>query len=134
MVVGGPNERTDYHVNQTPEYFYMFKGDMLLRVVDEGHFKDVPIREGESFLLPGNVPHNPVRFADTVGLVVEQDRPAGVNDKIRWYCSNCREVCHELEFYCYDLGTQVKDAIVDFEGDLQKRTCSCGTINDSRPK
>lgn len=135
MIVGGPNERTDYHVNQTPEYFHQLKGSMCLKVVDEGEFKDVIINEGDSFLLPGNVPHNPVRFADTIGLVVEQDRPEGTNDKIRWYCRNCREKFHEVEFYCSDLGTQVKGAIVAFDGDLDARTCkNCGTLNYSKPQ
>lgn len=135
MIVGGPNARTDYHINQTPEYFHMFKGDMLLKVIDEGEFKDIPITEGDSFLLPPNVPHNPVRFADTIGLVIEQDRPIGVNDKVRWYCTNCKEVVNEVEFYCSDLGTQIKEAIVAFDGDLEKRTCkACGTLNYSKPQ
>ncbi|ODV87290.1 hypothetical protein CANARDRAFT_26703 [[Candida] arabinofermentans NRRL YB-2248] len=135
MIVGGPNERTDYHVNQTPEWFYMYKGDMLLRVVDDGEFKDIPIKDGESFLLPGNVPHNPVRFANTIGIVLEQDRLPGVNDKIRWYCMNCKEICHEIEFYCSDLGTQVKEAIVAFDSNIESRTCNkCGTLNYSKPQ
>lgn len=108
---------------------------MLVRVVDDGVFRDIPIREGESFLLPGNTPHNPVRFANTIGLVVEQDRPEGVNDQIRWYCHNCKEIVYNLEFYCSDLGTQVKDAILSFDGDLEKRTCKkCGTLNYSKPQ
>lgn len=135
MIVGGPNERTDYHVNQTPEYFHQLKGHMCLKVVDDGEFKDVIINEGDSFLLPGNTPHNPVRFANTIGLVVEQDRPEGVNDRIRWYCSNCKAICHEIEFYCSDLGTQVKEAILGFDGDIDARTCnSCGTLNYSKPQ
>jgi 3-hydroxyanthranilate 3,4-dioxygenase len=36
------------------------------------------------FLLPGNVPHSPVRFADTVGIVVEQNRPANSNGITFW--------------------------------------------------
>lgn len=134
MIVGGPNERTDYHINQTPEYFHQLKGAMCLKVVDEGQFRDIIIEEGDSFLLPGNVPHNPVRFANTVGLVVEQDRPEGMNDKLRWYCKGCEKQLHEKEFYCYDLGTQVKDGIEAFDKDMDARTCkSCGHVNLSKP-
>ncbi|QWU89316.1 hypothetical protein CA3LBN_003639 [Candidozyma haemuli] len=135
MIVGGPNERTDFHVNQTPEYFHQLKGKMCLKVVDEGEFKDIVIEEGDSFLLPGNVPHNPVRFANTIGLVVEQDRPENVNDKIRWYCRNCKEIVHEIVFYCSDLGTQVKEAIMSFDGDDDARTCKkCGEYNYAKPQ
>ncbi|CCE82008.1 Piso0_002699 [Millerozyma farinosa CBS 7064] len=135
MIVGGPNERTDYHINQTPEYFHQLKGHMCLKVFDEGSPRDIIIEEGDSFLLPGNVPHNPVRFANTIGLVVEQDRPEGVKDKIRWYCRNCSEINHEIEFYCSDLGTQVKSAIESYDADQEARTCkACNTLNYSRPQ
>lgn len=135
MIVGGPNERTDYHINQTPEWFYQFKGEMLLKVVNDGKFQDIPIKEGESFLLPANTPHSPVRFANTVGVVLEQDRPESMLDKMRWYCKSCGEVCHEEAFHCHDLGTQVKSAIEKFDADLDLRTCKhCGTVNHSRPQ
>lgn len=135
MIVGGPNERTDYHINQTPEYFHQFKGKMCLRVVDEGVFKDIIIEEGDSFLLPGNTPHNPVRFSDTIGLVVEQDRPEGVKDRLRWYCTGCKDVLYEESFFCVDLGTQVKDAILAFDGNMDARSCKkCGTLNYSKPQ
>lgn len=56
---------------------------MVLKIVNtvknadgstKDEFQDVPIKEGEIFLLPGNTPHSPQRFPDTVGLVIEQKR------------------------------------------------------------
>ena len=45
--VGGPNQRKDYHLEEGEELFYMKKGDMVLKILEAGIFKDVPIKEGE---------------------------------------------------------------------------------------
>jgi 3-hydroxyanthranilate 3,4-dioxygenase len=108
---------------------------MLLKVVDSGQFKDIVIREGDMFLLPPDTPHNPVRFANTVGLVLEQRRPEGSTDTMRWYCAECGDVVHEAAFHCTDLGTQIKAAIETFMGDEESRRCGkCGTMADSVPR
>lgn len=145
--MGGPNARTDYHINQTPEWFYQYKGAMVLKVVDEGDtFRDVVIREGDMFLLPPNTPHNPVRFADTVGIVLEQRRPESAIDRMRWYCrreggdgngveEGCGAVVHEASFHCTDLGTQIKAAVEAFRADEALRTCKrCGAVADWCPR
>ncbi|PHH86942.1 hypothetical protein CDD83_9557 [Cordyceps sp. RAO-2017] len=141
MIVGGPNSRTDYHINETPEWFYQYRGAMLLKVVDDGVFRDIVIRQGSMFLLPPNVPHNPVRFADTVGLVLEQRRPDRSLDFMRWYCPRrCAApgaapvVVHEAAFHCTDLGSQIKEAVEDFRRDEAKRTCpNCRHVADWAP-
>jgi 3-hydroxyanthranilate 3,4-dioxygenase len=52
QVVGGPNSRTDYHLDEGPELFYQVEGQMVLKTVQDGEFVDIPIGEGEIFLLP----------------------------------------------------------------------------------
>lgn len=135
MTVGGPNARNDYHINNTEEWFYQYKGDMLLKVVEGGTtFKDIPIKEGEMFLLPANTPHNPVRFADTIGIVIERVRPDTSRDKLRWYCSSGNHktptVVAETNLgHVTNLGTQLKPAIQKWQEDESMRTCKeCGEV------
>ncbi|KAI4277600.1 MAG: hypothetical protein LQ337_001623 [Flavoplaca oasis] len=135
MIVGGPNARSDFHINETAEWFYQYRGSMLLKVVDDAVHRDIPIHEGEMFLLPPNTPHNPVRFADTVGIVLEQPRPKGSQDRLRWYCQNDGEIVHEAAFYMTDLGTQIKEAVNAFRDDEERRKCKkCGELVDMVPR
>jgi 3-hydroxyanthranilate 3,4-dioxygenase len=131
MVVGGPNQRSDFHVNPTEEMFYQIEGDINLRVKEEGKTHDIPIKQGEIFLLPAGVPHSPQRPANTVGLVIERKRPELAHDHVRWYCKQCGEVIHDAEFPLVDLGKQLKPVIEEFKGNKELRTCrACGTVNE----
>ncbi|PVV00392.1 hypothetical protein BB560_005231, partial [Smittium megazygosporum] len=100
MVVGGPNARTDFHINTTDEWFYQIKGRAEVNVYDEDSksIKNIVLDKGKMAVVPGNVPHNPVRHPDSLGLVVERVRPQGTFDKMRWYCSKCSSPVHEVEF------------------------------------
>jgi len=129
MVVGGPNNRKDYHYNETPEFFYQVEGDMVLKVIDEGVPKDIPIKEGEIFLLPPKVPHSPQRFENTVGLVVESKRPDGMLDALHWYCENCGNQLYVENFPLHNIVTQLPIVFDKFYGNLDLRTCDkCQTV------
>ena len=61
MIVGGPNSRVDFHDDPVEEFFYQLRGDMCLKIAEDGKIYDVPIREGEVFVLPPHVRHSPQR-------------------------------------------------------------------------
>jgi 3-hydroxyanthranilate 3,4-dioxygenase len=129
MVVGGPNQRKDFHIEDGEEFFYQIEGDIVVRVIENGQLRDVPIREGEIFLLPAGVPHSPQRPEGTVGLVIERRRAASEIDHLRWYCERCAAVLHDAAFHCVDLGTQLKPVIEQFYADEALRTCrQCGAV------
>ena len=129
MVVGGPNRRRDFHVDPGDELFFQVRGDIVVRVADDTGIRDVAIREGEMFLLPGGVPHSPQRPEGTVGLVIERRRQPGEEDELRWYCDACGAIVHRTRMVLTDITTQIKDAIEAWERDAAVRTCgACGTV------
>lgn len=134
QVVGGPNRRTDYHDDPVEEFFYQLRGDMVLKVVDNGEFYDVPIREGEVFMLPAHVPHSPQRPQEgSVGLVVEPRRPRGALDGFNWYCMNCGNRIHRVEVALTDIVKDLPPLFEAFYNDEQLRTCrACGTVHPGR--
>ncbi len=157
MVVGGPNRRSDYHVNNSEEFFYQLRGDMVLKTVVDDQFVDVPIKEasggrvsvcvcvclcvpvslhaqGNIFLLPANVPHSPQRGPETVGLVIERRRTAELLDRLRWYCDApaCRALLYEehLQLRTLQIGQALTPVIGRFYSDAALRTCrQCGHVS-----
>jgi len=133
MIVGGPNSRTDYHVDPGEEIFYQVEGDMTLRIIDDGKPRDVEIKQGQMFLLPCWVPHSPQRKANTVGLVIERRRQPGELDAFEWYCQGCGERLYREDL---QLGSIVKDlppVFERYEADVVHRTCkACGTVMATR--
>ena len=129
MVVGGPNSRTDFHVDPGEEFFYQLEGDMTLRTVQQGKLVDVPIREGEIFLLPPLMPHSPQRLANTVGLVIERQRRPGERDGLQWYCEACATLLYEEHFELTNIETQFPPVFDRYFGNVAHRTCrQCGTV------
>ncbi len=134
-IVGGPNERTDYHDDPLEEFFYQLKGNMVLRIWHQGGPKDVPIRQGEVLLLPPHVPHSPQRpESGSYGLVIERVRPAGLKDAFQWYCEKCRALVHRREVYIEDLTSDLPPVFKEYYDDPALRVCrSCGHQNPGKP-
>ncbi|TVQ55576.1 MAG: 3-hydroxyanthranilate 3,4-dioxygenase [Phycisphaerales bacterium] len=135
MVIGGPNARNDFHVTDSEEYFYQVKGDIVVRIIQDGEIKDVVVREGETFFIPGGVPHSPTRPPNTIGVVVERVRPAGEMEHLQFYCEECHELVHDLEFDCADIVDHFSRAMKDFWADENASTCAkCGErVTEGKP-
>ena len=129
MVVGGPNTRKDYHVDEGEEFFFQIEGDMQLKIMESGKSKNIHIREGEIFLLPPKVPHSPQRFNNTVGLVIERKRNKNELDGFQWYCDTCDNLLHEEYFHLIDIVKQLPPIFENFWKKIELRTCkNCGSV------
>lgn len=136
MISGGPNTRKDYHYNESEELFFQLEGDINVKIVEDGKFVDVPIKQGEMFLLPPKVLHSPQRFANTTGLIIEKIRQPGERDGFVYFCDNadCREKLYEEYFFLEDIVKQFPVVMHNFYSSLDHRTCKkCGTVMELPP-
>lgn len=128
MAVGGPNARTDYHVNAGEEFFYQIEGDMVLKIVENGEFVDVPIRAGDMLLLPPLTPHSPQRPPNTVGLVIEKRRPPQDLDAFQWYCMKCGDKLYSESFHLTNIVTDFPPIFDRFYASEENTKCKkCGS-------
>lgn len=134
QVVGGPNARVDFHDDPVEEFFYQLKGDMILKVHQDGKITDVPIREGEVFIIPPHTRHSPQRpIAGSVGLVVEGTRRPGDIDGFEWFCFGCGERVHRVEVEVRNIVTDLPPLFTAFYADESLRTCrGCGTLHPGK--
>ena len=103
MIVGGPNARKDYHFNESEEWFYQLEGDINVRIQENGKAVDIPIKEGEMFLIPSHIPHSPIRGENTIGLVIESVRKNNMTDGFMWFCDACNHKLHDYKFPLEDI-------------------------------
>jgi len=129
MVVGGPNGRQDFHYNEGPEFFYQIEGELLLRTQQNNQVIEYHLTAGDIFLLPPKIPHSPVRFAHSIGLVVEQVRLPEQQDGLLWFCQQCNHKLYEAYFPLKDIEKDFGAVFDHYLSNESLRTCSeCGTI------
>lgn len=131
-VVGGPNQRTDFHDDPFEEYFHQFKGDAHLLVADRGRFERVDLHEGDVFLLPAHVRHSPQRpQPGSLCTVIERSRPAGTRDAFEWYCAACGGLVTRLELQLASIVDDLPRTYRTFyDSSEAERTCpACGTVH-----
>lgn len=136
MVVGGPNARKDYHYNESEELFYQLEGNINVRIQENGKAVDVPIKAGEMFLLPANVPHSPMRSEGSVGLVIERVRiGTDMKDGLMWFCDKCNNKLHETYFPLTNIEKDFLPRFKEFYGSEELRTCNnCGHVMETDPR
>ncbi|WP_055586834.1 3-hydroxyanthranilate 3,4-dioxygenase [Peterkaempfera griseoplana] len=134
QVVGGPNQRTDFHVDPYEEFFYQVKGDIQVDLMTPDGPRSVHIREGQMWVLPGNTPHSPQRpDPDSIGLVIERVREEGTLEKFQWYCPRCNALVHEVELQVRDIVADLPPVFTAFYDDTAARTCGdCGALHPGR--
>lgn len=134
-VVGGPNQRTDFHVDPYEEYFHQFKGNASILIADRGRFERIVLKEGDMFLLPALVRHSPQRpEPGSLCTVIERSRPAGITDAFEWYCANCGAQVGQRVVQLESIVEDLPKAFASFyDTPASERTCpACACVHPGR--
>lgn len=130
-VVGGPNERYDYHVDPVEEFFYQMKGNAYLRIMTQNGPEEVHMKEGDIFLLPAFVRHSPQRPEEgSICLVIEPKRPDGEKDAFEWYCQECHHLVHRAELILKNIAKDLQPVFKEFRENESLRVCpNCNAVH-----
>ena len=104
---------------------------MKLRIFRNSIFETIEINEGCCFLLPGGIPHKPVREENSVGIVIESTRRESENgtdvkwlkkyvtntskDALVWFCPDCNSIIHKIDFKINRMDKDIECEISNFE-------------------
>ena len=134
-VVGGPNQRTDYHDDPLEEFFYQLKGDMVLRD-HRGRPSDATCRSARATSsccrrTSGIRRSGP---AGSVGLVIEYRRPPGVRRRVRVVLPrHATRVVHRVEVQLQSIVRDLPPLFAQFYGDAALRRCpACGAVHPGK--
>ena len=136
MVVGGPNQRTDFHVDPYEEWFYQVRGNMHVNVID-GRRAATPshIRRGRGLAVAAEhcrtrrSVRRPARSASS---------SSGSARRGRWRSSGgtartATACVHEVELQVRDIVEDLPPVFEAFYGSEQARTCpQCGTLHPGK--
>jgi 3-hydroxyanthranilate 3,4-dioxygenase len=134
-VVGGPNQRTDFHDDPVEEFFYQFKGNAHLLMWDRGQYERVHLKEGDMFLMAPHVIHSPQRpEAGSLCLVIERQRPKDKADALQWSCAKCGSIVRRYEMQLTNIVADLPPVYDQFYATTeQERVCpSCGEVHPGR--
>ena len=134
MVVAGPNDRKDYHYNETEELFYQLEGEIEIFIQEQGEKKTMKLGPGDLYLHPARIPHSPKRHPGSIGLVVEKKRTdPDARDGLLWFCDNCNHKLHEVYFPLQNIEVDFLKHFNEFYASEELRTCeNCGTVMESK--
>lgn len=134
QVVGGPNQRTDFHQDPYEEWFYQVRGSMHVDLMTDDGRGRIDLHEGQMWMLPRNVFHSPQRPEEgSIGIVIERIREEGTLEKFVWFCEQCDALVHEVELQVRDIVADLPPVFTAFYANESDRTCgSCGALHPGK--
>ena len=133
-VVGGPNQRTDFHDDPYEEFFWQFQGNAWLETIQDGRRSRIELKEGAMLVLPPHVRHSPQRpEPGSRCLVIERQRPQGTIDGFEWYCPKCDARVHRVEVQLKSIVKDLPPLFDAFYSSREKRRCGgCGAVHPGK--
>ena len=84
---------------------------------------EIPIKEGEMFLLPAKVPHSPIRSERSIGLVIERKRKKEDKDGLMWFSDTANALLYEEYFHLTNVEKDFLPVFKRFYSNEKLRTC-----------